>query len=427
MQIKGFCANPKLANNDSGKTSQLGELTTYARTFSKDIGIYTNDNYPNIELDVFSARNEDSTPVLVIKPAYIETILEIASWVYSGTTKLLDASEYGVELHNEFFNKIKNVEASNIIQAGGIAAPEKLTFKLENAEDIEIKLWFSAQAMEKEYDEYDIIVVHPLDNIDHLFKPIADLRKELDSVTITSQIEKIQELKNKNPETVLRAETIQYINAEDPSITLDLVWYVAIYGPNGDNVDAIKQAIIDAIMRDSAEPEASWKNILPYLFKTTRMYVLPRWDRMSLPSRLDNVGIYSPISHVQEAISYAKACLGTIITTKHIEDNLEITHHKYRSISLLACGGEDNALDKFKLSDYISDYIAEPSTSQDFNRQVEYTRNWTITMEELLILAENLSINVDLPFGVRKVTMGDVTYLSKRIGNVEWMIAVREK
>ena len=428
MRIKGFCTNALFVNNDPSKTSLLGELTTYARTFSKDIKIYNNTEYPGIELNIFSCKHDDDTEDNAPQEI-IDLMLNICRWVYNGSTKPTEAPEYAVELHNqdEFFDELSEVTAGEIISSNGIWAPSKLTFKLRKHDNVEVKLWFSTQVFENEYDEYEIVVVNPLLNMDVLFKPLADINKELANITVTSQIEKTQIIKNKNPETIMRAETIQYINPHDNDIRLDLVWYVLIYGPNGDNEDAIKEAIKKAVLENSSETEESWKQILPFLFKTTRMYVLPRWDKMSIPSRLDNVGIYSPISNVQEALRYARTFLSPEIVTEHVDFNLEITHHKYRSITLLACGGMDNALDKYKLSDYIGDYIAEPSTSQDFNRQSEYTRNWTVAMEEILILAENLSIQVSLPYGIRKVVVNDATFLSKRMGNVEWLVAIREK
>ena len=436
MRIKGFCTNAAFVNNDPSRTSQIGELTTYARTFSKDIKIYNNVEYPGLELNIFSCKEEVvSQDVNVINEvqvpdAIVELLLKISSWVYKGEVKpTTDPSEYAVELHNndEFFNELSEVTAGDLVFAGASVIPTSLAFKLLKFDNVEVKLWFSTQVMENEYDEYEIVVVNPLLNMDVLFKSVADIQQELAAVSVTSQIERTQEIKNRHPETIMIAETIQYINNKDPNIKFDLVWYVLIYGPNGNNEDAIKEAIRTAILENSSATIEDWKQILPYLFKTTRMYILPRWDRMSIPSRLDNVGIYSPISDVQEAIRYATTFLSPELTTLHVEQNLEITHHKYRSITLLACGGADNALEKYKLSDYIGDYIAESSTSQDYNRQCEFTRNWTVTMEEILILAENLSIQVNLPFGVRKVVINDSTFLSKRMGNVEWLVAIREK
>ena len=436
MRIKGFCTNAAFVNNDPSRVSQIGELTTYARTFSKDIKIYNNVDYPGLELNVFSCKEEVvSQDVNVINEvqvpdAIVELLLKISNWVYKGEVKpTTDPAEYAVELHNndEFFNELSEVTAGDLVFAGASIIPTRLSFKLLKFDNVEVKLWFSTQVMENEYDEYEIVVINPLLDMDVLFKSVADIQQELAAVSVTTQIERTQEIKNKNPETIMVAETIQYINNKDPNIRFDLVWYVLIYGPNGNNEDAIKEAIRNAILENSSATVDDWKEILPYLFKTTRMYILPRWDRMSIPSRLDNVGIYSPISDVQEALRYASTFLSPELTTTHVEQNLEITHHKYRSITLLACGGADNALEKYRLSDYIGDYIAESSTSQDYNRQCEFTRNWTVAMEEILMLAENLNIQVSLPFGVRKVVINDSTFLSKRMGNVEWLVAIREK
>ena len=424
MYIKGFCAKHDLADNVPGKTAQVGELTTYARTFSKDIGIYTDISYPNLEVDIFSCRNIDGE---ILKPFdnHVALLLQIANTVYGNEISTTNRSDYATTLNNLYFGSIESIEVGNIITTVGGTIPESISFVISDTEPIEVKLWFSAIAMERDYDEYEIEVVHPLLNIDILFNPVAEIRAALAETNVSAQLEKVQLLKDKKPETVLRAETIKYVNPSDPTIEIDLVWYVLIYGPNGDNEDAIKNAIADAILAESSEPVEAWKEILPFLFKVTRMFVLPRWDIMSIPSRLDLVGIYSPISTVKEALTYAKATLSHL-TNRHVEDNLQITHHKYRAVTLLVCGGEDNALDKFKLTDYVPDYIAESSTSQDFNRQTETTKRWTVAMEELLMLAESFTVLTALPVGVRRVTIGDVAYLTKRIDSVEWLVAIRE-
>ena len=197
-------------------------------------------------------------------------------------------------------------------------------------------------------------MISPLANVDTLFRPVSEIRTALGNRTLAEQLENVQTVKAKLPETALRLETVQYINPVDNNITFDLNWYILVYGPMGNNSEAIKQAIIDYIMAHTSETEAAWKQILPFLFRVTRMYVIPRWDRIAIASRQSTVGIYSPITSVKENLTHAKTALSHLANA-FVEEHLQVTHHKFRSVTLLTCGGEDNAQDKFKLTDYVPD------------------------------------------------------------------------
>ena len=193
----------------------------------------------------------------------------------------------------------------------------------------------------------------------------------------------------------------------------------------GNNSEAIKQAIIDYIMAHTSETEAAWKQILPFLFRVTRMYVIPRWDRIAIASRQSTVGIYSPITSVKENLTHAKTALSHLANA-FVEEHLQVTHHKFRSVTLLTCGGEDNAQDKFKLTDYVPDYIAESSTSPDYSRMSETSKRFTVLMEELLIMAENFDAVAGMPINTRKVRINNVDYVGRKLGPVEYLVAIKE-
>ena len=151
------------------------------------------------------------------------------------------------------------------------------------------------------------------------------------------------------------------------------------------------------------------------------MFILPRWDKYAVPNRTDKVGIYSPISTVTECLSHAKALL-TQLPALHIEQNLQVSHHTYSSISFLAVGGIDNYLNRFKLSDYFPDYIAEASTSQDFNRQDELTKEWTNLLDKALQTAESMTSISSLPNGFRRTTVGTKLCVAFTHNKVEYIL-----
>lgn len=54
LTVKGFVSQAQLADNRFNTTAAFGELSSYARTFSKDITVHTDPRWANTELDVFS-------------------------------------------------------------------------------------------------------------------------------------------------------------------------------------------------------------------------------------------------------------------------------------------------------------------------------------------------------------------------------------
>lgn len=428
LTIKGFVENSSLANNEESAIATFGELSTFSRTFAKDIGIYTDQVAPALTLNVFSHKLSNVKNGVVLLD-HVKRILTVVKAVYDKASSI-DANtpraDYIADLTHDLHAQADAISVGRFVTLGALTVPEWISFKMSIADDNAVKIWLSNLAFERDWDEYEITVVPPLANVDTLFRPLAEIRASLSARTITEQMDQVRTLRGKHPETDLVAETVTYVNPQDNTVTYPITWYLLIYGPQGSNSEAIKRAIIDYIMANSREPESSWKTILPFLFKNTVMYILPRWEKLAIPNRQATVGIYSPITSLTEDLTYIKTSLAHL-TTRFVEENAQVTHHKWRSITLLTCGGQDNAQDKFKLTDYIPDYIGEATSSLDFARMSAASREWTVAIEEMLIIAEAIDSAGALPLHTRRVTVGSVDYIARKIGPVEYHVALKEQ
>lgn len=427
LKIKGFCTHALQVDNTPGVVATFGELSTYARTYARDIGIYTSSSYAGIEFNCFR-HAEGNTPQGKLTADYYNVILQVTQWIYNRATSISNTivkNDYVVDMQTAFAGVINTVDIGTIKYDGTNTIPEWFKFAITGKPSNEVKVWLSSNAFEVQYDEFEIVVVNPLDNIDILFNTVSKINEDIQNNPSSKVMQKVVDAKNKAPETFLRIETVTYVNPQNTDITVNIDWYVLIYGVAGDNPEEVKTAIINYILSHSTEDENAWKQVLPYLFKNTRMYILPMWSNMAIPNRVSTAGIYSPISNANASLTYAKATLAPINNT-FVTNNLEITHHKYRAITLLCCGDPDNVQSKFKLSDYMPDYIAESSTSQDFNRMAETTKQWTIDMERMLVIAENINEYPQLPSDIRKTVLNNITYVTKEIARVQYLVAVRE-
>lgn len=426
ISIKAFASNDLLIDNRLGAVALVGELSNYSRTFSREIGDYTDSRWEDIHVLTFSAKNNGvPTP---INTNYSTHMLEIVKWLYdfvATASPNITKNDMLVSLNNQFAGSVSNPNCGDLVTVDGWRIPEWLSWSF-NGQSVNntIKVWFADYAFQRDYDEYEIVVIPPVDHVDTLFRPITEVNQALALRNPTRMMELVNETRNRQPDTMLHAETLPYTSPAGAGLTLDTAWYAVIYGPAGNQPDIVRNAIKTHILSSTQDTEDSWKTLLPDLFRTTQMYLLPMWERMAIPSRSNLVGIYSPILSPNTALERAYNFLPDLATA-HIDTNTQITHHKFRSIAIVAVGNTDNKDAKYKLTDYVPDYIAEASSHQDFNRMTEYTKAWTIMMDELLILAEKYTPSLILPAHVRRMQRQGFTYLSRRISGVDWMVAVK--
>lgn len=428
LTVKGFVSQAQLADNRFNTTAIFGELSSYARTFTKDITVHTDPRWANTELNVFSCKLS-GTGRVSLSTEFKEQMLEIGKWVYdfgftAGPT--VGRQDFLVAFMDQFQGKVMDISCGEYLVDGLRRMPQWLAWKKVSTTDTDnsVKVWFNSASFEREYDEYEIIVVPPLANLNTFFRPTNELVTALAARSVTQLMELAQEAKGKKPETTLRVESVDYVSPNNPNQIIPTNWAVVIYGPAGESSDNIKAAIVSYILANSQESANSWKVIIPDLFRTTQMFVLPRWDLYAIPNRTDRVGIYSPITRAVDSLTFAKSFLAQLAAI-HIENHLQITHSTYRSLVLLAVGGPDNHLSKFRLTDYVPDYIAESSTSEDFNRQSELTKTWTIALDKAILIAEVANDVTDLPTGYRRVTIGTKTYIAFKHNKVEYLVATK--
>ena len=425
--VKGFISQSSLKDNASTATSMFGEITSFCRTFAKDIKEYSSLDYSGLELLVFSAKS--GTAGQVLTPLQRATLLEIGDYFFTmGATitpswRILDVVS---AFETRFAGKVSEVVCGNLLSDGFRRLPESITFRLTltGLADTAVKLWLSNGAFEAQYDEFEIVVIPPVDSLDSLFLPAGQVETLLASRPMDRTMELIETAKAKMPPTVTVGQPVRWYNPAEAGSFLTMNWFAIVYGPKGNTTDLINAAIVSYILGNSSEPELSWKVVLPDLFRNTHFVVLPRWDLYAIPNRTSIAGIYSPMAGMEEGLNFAKTKL-TAFTSTHVNMATVFTHHPYRSIGMVVVGGPDNRNNLFKISQVVGDYIGVESTHEDFNRQSELTKQWVTMMGNLLRAAENLTNALVVPSGMRVFARDGLTYVSQKLDNIEYMVAAR--
>lgn len=429
LKIKGFINFPAVTDNALNAVAKFGELSQYGRTFAREVLEYNDSRWPDVEMVALHCRDTVTGVRTAPSTEFTYKTLEIMQWVYqTGITNptTMTTNDFLVNMLNMFQGQITTLNCGPLVTDGIRRLPEWVSWKQESNTDNAIKFWLVNEAFERDFDEYEIVISPPIGLVDTFFQSTQQVQNALALVTPVKTMENIHTAKAKRPETILRAEVLPYTNQTmGAGNFINTTWYAIIYGPAGDSTDNIKRAIIDYIQSNSSADVNAWKIVFPDIFRTTEMFILPRWDLISIPFRQTVNGLYSPIARANHTLDWTKARLD-FLSAAHINANMEMTHHKYRSIGLVTVGGTDNKDAKYRLTDYVGDYIAESSMAEDFNRQSQPTKDWTIMMEELLILAEEIDEFSTLPANVRRSTRANILFVGKKHAGVEWLVATKK-
>jgi hypothetical protein len=425
--VKGFVTINSFVNNTPGQVSALGELSAWSRTYSKEKGEYQQDDIPGYRLTTFKVvDNVTGVQQVLGTPIAREAIQVVASCIQYATTHIrpYDSIDFKNTLLTNFFQKVTDLHMGDFRDNGSIALPEWLSWTSAENNNAVIKIWLSDPAFQDQYDEYEIVVIPPINTVDNLFNAYNLALTEINSRTSAQMSDKIETVKGVNPETYLRLLDFNFVNRINTTQVNKTTWAVLVYGKVGDNIDSIKDAIVEYVLTNSTHTKSEWEVILPDIFKRTEFVLLPRWDKISIPNLGNLSSLYSSAVSPLEAIAYAKRAINFYSTT-FIDSNITIFPYDYKALAIVAVNGNTNIEGSETLFGLFPDYIPVPSTSADFNRMQVKTRNWLIFLEQLLIIAETATQFTSVPLFARKQYRNNLLYISGMYDNVNYLIAAK--
>jgi hypothetical protein len=425
--IKGFVTINQYVSNVAGVTAPLGELSTWSLTYSKERGEYRDNNILGYSLTTFKSIDSVSGNPVVVPNTQTTQILQLtAACVSYATTHIRPyvSDDFRNTILAQFNARISNLNFGSYIDNGSFALPAWISWTSTEHSGSIIKIWLSDQAFIDQYDEYEIEVIPPLDTLDNFFGLFSVVNNAIDSRDLNELTDQITIVKGIHPETYLRIFNFDFINIANTSQSHKTSWAILVYGKAGDNIDAIKDAIVSYVLANSTYSNSEWEAILPDLFKRTEFVILPRWDLISIPNLSLQSALYSSILNPTECKDFAVNNID-FYTEQHIQSNINILPYDYKAISLVCIDGQSNITGKEHILDIIPDYIPVPSTSTDFNRMQISTRNWILTMDNLLILAETANEFTSMPANTRRLMRSNVMFISTLLDGVNYLVAAK--
>lgn len=419
MYVKGFLNINTLLSNVPGVVAPIGELSPYSYTFSREKGFYQANGNTKYDLITFLCTNSSGAPIQ-LPNGDRDIIIAVSDFVFNyiaARTPPYDLDNMRYTLYS-LYPTVRDLAVGELVST----MPEWISWTHNNGD--EFMIWFHDEAFRNQYDEYTIIPVGPVPNIDVFFQSDNNILTALSNETMDKLMIRVGTAKGEHPETILKVLRFDYYSPTDPNIVYTTDWPVLIYGAAGDHIDAIKDALVDYILTHSVHDESEWMVRFPAIFKRTEMVVNPMWERIAIPNTLTTVGIYSQVFNPLDLIQHA-LMKTPFYSNIHIQNHTRAVPLPYKSLQLAITNGPNNVPGLQDFAAVYNDYIPVPSTSLDFNRMRLKTQELARELTDMIIYAETMTRYSFLPTGTKRVKRNGQIYLAKLINNINFLVLPR--
>lgn len=421
-QLRAFVAKSTLIDNTPFNLASVGELSSWSLTYSKEKGYYASAIDTTLGIVSFTSLQDDAK--VDVTPDRVDLSAKISKHIYDRTINDPGVPTTATELLNElvqtFSAEVENLDCGAIVEYNMLYMPEFVSFKIRG-EDSHIKLWYVDAAFRLQFPDYEITVVLPFTPIDDFFKPGAQVEEKLNGISRPEMSQKLQEAKDDYPDTYNRIYEFDYYDPDNSARVVPAPFGVLIYGQMGYNLDAIKEAICDEILKNSNYTRDQWAGILPDLFKRREFIMIPNWRIFSSEQSQRNYGIYRSVMTPNEILVLTRL-IATDYTKAHVDKYATMTGYPYRSLALCSIGSVENANNKFKITDEFPDFMAIASTDHDFNRMSARTREWAYMLADMIYHAESFTEFSTVPQGYMKVVRGGRLFLQANYDRVNYLV-----
>lgn len=429
--IKGFSKLPGLANNADGQTAQFGELSYLSGTYSRHQTNHVLPSlYPGVELVVFSAKN-DSNTMFSPSTGVIQHILSIMGWVYdqhnaSAIPSNINKSAFISSLTVEF-PSMTNVEINEILNGTPSTKrmPDYIKWRYNDGGlIIENKIWFCDERFQAQYDEYEILIVPPVDNINTLNASSASVGLQIAAVSPSEMLQDMNVLMDAFPTRVI-AHPLTWTDPNNPGATITTYWYLALYGPSAADVDNIKNEIREYIGLHSSL--SVWPTIYPSLYSDNEYVIIPLWEDLALEATGLDPALFRTLVKVGKLKSVATAMIPqtyaqSVNISTYLNSYLFVGSAYYRSMCILGVGNPNNVGGDFDLQAKYSDYMVVAPSSGDFARMSANTQAFVNALNAALDKAKDLTATSAVPVGYTRAVRNGRVFLAFVLSGFTYLV-----
>lgn len=394
--LKGFINITALHDSANDSVSSVGELSELADSFARDKTYFKRAN-EQVEFVAFTSKIDKVR--VVPKATYTMPILDIAQWVYSNAingTLTNDQEAFQRLFVGQFGLQLKDVFTGAMVDRKGNWFPSWLTFTIDHEENNEIQLYFSDDAFQERYKDFEIYVVTPIDPVDTFQGIRKTVEEAMAGWNLPDHSDKVNRIANGVPYTYLISNTYTWHDREDFSSTMPTNWSVIVYGAAGANPTNIKQAYREHILANSEYPHSDWVKVFPEIFTTTMFTFVPAWENRGVPNKEKEADLYSPILPYDFIIKAATRFMETGTAPVQPDKNpttfpREVTVFPtlYKSLNTVCIAGDENREELNSIFKVVPDYALISAQGPDIARVSKSTYDWIRKLIECIIAAED--------------------------------------
>jgi len=426
--FKAFAQIGSLVDNTLGVVSPIGELADRSKTAAREKTWHSFSDFGAETLVGFSYKVND-VPTVVTDAIAFQCLTAI-NWIYTQAklgTFTEEKDSFTQAFITRFGTQFDLIDSGIQTAFGNYFCPEYINIApLNQSATTSWRIWFADESFYNQYDEFTILPVPPVVALDSFFDDYDAVLTMVQAIQQSDIFNRMNIAKGVFPETVMRNDVFAWTDPTDKTKTIDTNWVTVIYGPAGDNLDAVKEAIRDYILDNSEHDRDDWATIFPDLFTSTEFIATPLYMNWAVPQEVRQTGIWAGIAGVQQSMKIChKTCKGVKYTDAHIDKVLNIVPSQFRSVMLAVVGGPENRNGIDQFIERYPDYINVPTTHVDFMQMKEETRQFCMMLAEMLMHAEEMTRDSGVPTGFNRLIRDDVVYIAKSFNKFLYLVVTK--
>lgn len=424
--IQGFITKESFINNSSGQVADFFELSPLAMTYSRARGEYQHNDFQGDVLHTFTAKESSNNQPVLLTLDEVNQILTLVSNTvqycnsHTGSFSSLSFVNY---IRTMFNTQLATFEHGDLHTAAQNSYPEWISWKTVSGN--EFQFWLRSAAFENQYTYYEIVVKPPITPLESFFNWYSTVVAALNAKTISTFMEELDEARSGYPATFTKILEFKFYNTANPIQYTNSRWGILVYGRNGDNIDSIKDAVIDYLEANSDHLPNEWQLILPEVYQRTEFLVYPRWDIFAIHNTTELSSIYRTIQNATDSINFLRTNHPEDIADSFLVNKTEVLPLTYKGVSCVSIPGQTNDVSIDSLVKIYPDYIPIPTSHIDFVRMTVNTREWILKLLEAVQIAETTTEFSTVLNPFRRIRRNNQTFIAFLYGNINYLVAAK--
>lgn len=422
IQLKGFITRDDFVTPRNQEVSPLYELSELSYTYSYRKQVIYPTDQTTYALHVFRASQDgvQSQPEITDfqAKAIVRAVTEFSVYLTGNVTSTKQQNiVYFTNQFNTLFpnTPISNLNYNSIKSHNNIRVPDYITFTIVG---IDCSLWTDDQMFQTFYPNYDIRVVLPFEGFKTTVQNTSQMLDTLEKFDPVSFNSRLEQDKQGYPPTISRIINIPY---KVPNTTVERNCYFGfnVYGRHGNYDHILKLELYRVLTEELGLPPVFVEEVFPSILKINEFFIVPRWERVAIPSQVGQNGINSQVSLTYEEVYDTRKFIKIYDQDSYIRQNTFNVPSTYNNLLLQVTNGFYSEEDLRDFREYYPDIISTSTLDPDSSRMRARTQRFLIMLDNMLDVANaasqtelfnNTITNTNYLFTI--ITRGGVTYLS---------------